>query len=272
MRNGEDYSCYLSQKTLNNRNKTAKKTCPQCRRKFVRLDTHLRNSATCRSHPLPSHLASPPSSNTTPPSPACSSPCDVYEHSGSLAPQTDTQIFPIPRYPDLSNSQTTPDTHNPEETIPEDQTQSRTQTFHNPNSSDQSTGNSQHLSFLKLPRSPNDWQKANEELATTVVPAAISCSTVDEKNKILCEGVYQYFSQMFGTQTKQAHHTKGWRRHNRRLKKLTKLKNESRRELRKAKKDSLDEATIRTVAREFHRLLRLHSKESKISNKSKANM
>ena len=108
----------------------------------------------------------------------------------------------------------------------------------------------------------------DEELATTVVPAAISCSTVDEKNKILCEGVYQYFSQMFGTQTKQAHHTKRQRR----LKKLTKLKNESRRELRKAKKDDLDEATIRTVAREFHRLLRLHSKESKVSNKSKANM
>ena len=120
--------------------------------------------------------------------------------------------------------------------------------------------------------SSNDWLKANEELASTVVPAAISCSTVDEKNKILCEGVHQYFSQLFGTKAKQAHHSKRARRHNRRLKRLTQLKNESRRELRKAKKDGLDEATMRTVAKEFHRLLRLHSKESKLSNKSKANM
>ena len=214
-------------------------------------------------HHPPIPLAGSPSSDTTPPSPACSSSGDIDEHSGILAPPNDIQLPPIPRPP--------PDTHNPEETIP-DQTHSRIQTPHSPTSSNQSTGNSQHLPFLNLPGSPNDWLKANEELASTVVPAAISCSTVDEKNKTLCEGVYQYFSQLFGTKAKQAHHSKRARRHNRRLKRLTQLKNESRRELRKAKKDGLDEATMRTVAKEFHRLLRLHSKESKLSNKSKANM
>ena len=81
MRNGEDYSCYLSRKTLNNRNKAAKKTCPQCRRKFVRLDTHLRNSATCRipTCTLPSPMASPPSSQNdmTPPSLAEHQPAEI---------------------------------------------------------------------------------------------------------------------------------------------------------------------------------------------------
>ena len=39
-----------------------------------------------------------------------------------------------------------------------------------------------------------------------------------------------------------------------------------------AKRDGLDESTVRTVAQEFHRLLRLHSRESRLSAKSRAKM
>ena len=36
------------QKTLSKRNKSIKKTCPKCQKVFARLDTHLKNSATCK--------------------------------------------------------------------------------------------------------------------------------------------------------------------------------------------------------------------------------
>ena len=114
---------------------------------------------------------------------------------------------------------------------------------------------------------------ADEELPVSVVPAALSCSTVDEKNEALCEGVYHYFSQRFGTQQQTACKPKQRRRENqRRLKKLTLQKNEARKKMRMAKRDGLDENTVRMVAQEFHRLLSLHSKESRLSAKSRAKM
>ena len=48
-RNGRDYDHLLSQKTLAKREKTRKSSCPNCGKSFLRLETHLRNSATCKS-------------------------------------------------------------------------------------------------------------------------------------------------------------------------------------------------------------------------------
>ena len=41
---------------------------------------------------------------------------------------------------------------------------------------------------------------ADEELSTSLVPAVLLCQTVDEKNKALYDGVYQYFSHCFGAE------------------------------------------------------------------------
>ena len=49
-RNGSDYSQYLAPKTLAKRSQKRKKMlCPKCKKLFVRLGTHLKNSATCKS-------------------------------------------------------------------------------------------------------------------------------------------------------------------------------------------------------------------------------
>ena len=48
---------YLSAKTLNKRVAATPKFCPKCHKRFLRLDTHLRNSASCKdllTVPLPS--------------------------------------------------------------------------------------------------------------------------------------------------------------------------------------------------------------------------
>ena len=50
-RNGRDYSHLLSKKTIHKktRPRSAKANfCPRCHKRFSRLDTHLRTSATCR--------------------------------------------------------------------------------------------------------------------------------------------------------------------------------------------------------------------------------
>lgn len=50
-RNGRDYSSFLSKKTLAKKTRSSCKShsCPKCHKRFSRLDTHLRISATCRS-------------------------------------------------------------------------------------------------------------------------------------------------------------------------------------------------------------------------------
>ena len=48
-----------------------------------------------------------------------------------------------------------------------------------------------------------EWSQANEHLATVVVPQVLSASSVDEKNLALCEGIYSYFSRMYGVWRKE---------------------------------------------------------------------
>ena len=47
-RDGRSYDHLLSKKTLDKRNRKTKAECPSCRKSFLRLDTHLRNSTACK--------------------------------------------------------------------------------------------------------------------------------------------------------------------------------------------------------------------------------
>lgn len=210
------------------------------------MDTHLRNSATCKIVPSPSPIASSPPSQD-----------DLTPPTKAEAPATN-----------LLKNQTPPNHRSsPACGLTEHQATG------SPTSSLNTSTPSQHLPFLKLPRTTEEWMSADEELSVSVVPAALQGSTVDEKNEALCEGLYHYLSQKFGTQQKSVRKPRQRRReHPRRLKKLTQQKNEARKKMRQAKRDGLDENTVRTVAQEFHRLLRLHSKESRLSAGSRAKM
>ena len=126
----------------------------------------------------------------------------------------------------------------------------------------------QQLPSLKLPRNSDEWEAADEYLSVHVTPAVINASTVDEKHTAFCEGVYQYFSQKFGTRS-TGKHKMNHRRHARHVKNVTEQKNEARRKMRKARREGQDEVAIRNHAKEFHKLLRLHSKENKAQLKTK---
>ena len=132
---------------------------------------------------------------------------------------------------------------------------------------------SQHLPPLRLSLTVEEWQLADEVMSVTVVPAVLLCETVDEKNIALCDGVYQYFSQHFGTARQvQRKGPRQDKEQSSRLKKITQQKNYARKKLRDVKKYGTDETAIRVAAREFHRLLRLHSKESRLSYRSRASL
>ena len=47
---------------------------------------------------------------------------------------------------------------------------------------------------FNCPNNDDDWLKADEYLAQNVIPLFLSASLIEEKNKILCEGIYEYFS------------------------------------------------------------------------------
>ena len=91
-RNGRDYSCYLSQKTIDKRASHSKnKPCPHCGKQFSRLDTHLKNSAQCKtsSASIPSlttndqlqdSLSPPPSVHTSDTQASHESPPDLPKH------------------------------------------------------------------------------------------------------------------------------------------------------------------------------------------------
>ena len=225
---------YLAQKTLEKKSKKgSRKACHKCHKMFARLDTHLKNSATCKS--VASSILSPPPPISSDPLP-----------SPSLDPHTPTtaSTHPTPSPPPVPNNLAT----------------------------DNSTSHPNQLPPFGLPRSSDAWIEADEILSTTVVPAVLSAPTVDEKNRELCEGVYQYFSQKYGTKRSFRTPRKRPRKHARCLKTVTKQKNEARKQMRKASREGCGENTIRTLANEFHKLLRLHSKEKKAQLKSRVRM
>ena len=142
-RHDRDYSSYLSKKTLDRKAKTgnSRKSCPKCHKKFLRLDTHLKNNPFCKSTEPPqiSPLTSPcniqdqplPSNNTDEPTS-----CSLSE------PTSDSATSDIPNTPTQNELPTR---------LP-----------------------------LKLPSSQEDWLQANTFFADQLVPQCLSASSPDE--------------------------------------------------------------------------------------------
>ena len=53
--------------------------------------------------------------------------------------------------------------------------------------------------FLKLPSSQKDWAEADLHSQENSVPAVVSEPSIQVKNRILCDGIYAYFSERYGT-------------------------------------------------------------------------
>ena len=120
-----------------------------------------------------------------------------------------------------------------------------------------------------------EWEEDNSSLTQTLVPAVLQAHCVDDKNKILCEGIYGYFASKYGTiqinrnKVRSAQHP---RKHKQTIKRITKEKNMARMELRRAMKDGKEDDIIKDVARKFHKLIRFHSRTKKEQLKARLSL
>ena len=201
-RNGRNYIQYLSKKTQQDRERSNRNKihiCPRCYRKFRRLDTHLRNSATCK-------LESP-LSTTTPAhcTPTLDDSCPTT--SVDQSPQASTSIL---------------------------------QPHH------------QLKPPLKLPSTDEDWMKANVYFQEHVVPAVLQSTTVDMKNATLADGVYAYFSGLYGTKARRQRKRRLRQdKIDRELKKVSELLTKARKEFRNAKRMGYTRDAVVPIAQNF---------------------
>ena len=241
-RAGRDYQAYLSKRTLSKKAKHAKKEpCSNCGRLFSRLDTHLRNSAQCRK---PSSegldLRQLPSSQ------------ELTDMPSSDTPQEESHSY-------------IPEEHQQSQTCEEQQLRLEMGT-HQPELSQQNvppvdipTDVSPKKPFV-CPMSGDEWQAADEHMAKTVVPQVLAARSVEEKNRVLCCGVYSYFSTTFGTFSHKGGKRKRSKRINQSITVLRNERNRARQQLRKAKENSKDPHVIRELANRFHQYLRQFNK------------
>ena len=170
-RDGRDYSQYLAPKTLKKRSQSPKKAkCPKCDKYFMRLDTHLRISASCRSIPPPSPH---PIYSTLMP---CATPSQGYLHQ----PTSEAAMFFTPH-----NSNFTASANETTDNIP---------------------CKPKVKGHLLLPKTTEGWKEANDYLENTLVPAVMAAPTPQMKHDILIKGIYSYFSSACGTRPLQKVH------------------------------------------------------------------
>ena len=121
-----------------------------------------------------------------------------------------------------------------------------------------------------MPQPDEDWEADNTALGSTLVHQVLAAQSVDDKNMVLCAGIYNYFTLDKGTRRKSG--KKSAKKHNRAFKRLTQDKNRARRELRAVRREGKEEGIIKEVARRFHQLIRLHSKAKKEQMRSRLNL
>ena len=128
----------------------------------------------------------------------------------------------------------------------------------------QVTISSSQLRPFNHPQSPDEWQVANEDLANTIVPAVLAAPTVEEKNRVLCEGIFNYFTAKFGPRTQKARRkSKSHTSQKETLATLRGKRNKARNNLRRAKRQGAHPTDLETLATAFHQFLREYNKVSR---------
>ena len=229
-RQGRDYSMYLSKKTQQKSKKGGvRKTCTKCLKSFVRLDTHLKNSASCK------YVPSLTSTLTEHQNPALNRPS---------SPRSEQDSHPQ----NISHSGNCVNQH---------LNQHPSHTF------------SSKASLL-LPTTKEDWAKADEHFRDHLVPQILETTSVDEKNRLLVNGIYEYLALHCGHRTKgssrnskQQGQTR--KKHDRALKRVTELKRKAKKDFRQAQQTGLPQENIHALAKNFFDLVRQQSKLKKTS-------
>lgn len=104
----------------------------------------------------------------------------------------------------------------------------------------QAQANSCRREHFKCPKSSDEWLEADEQLAESVVPAVLAAVSPEEKNKVLCDGIYSFFSSKYGTRSVKKYKRRKAKRDGKILIKIREERNKVRRELRMAKNKEVE--------------------------------
>ena len=184
------YLQYLSETTLAKKTKAKNQQCSQCKKWFKRLETHTRCSAQYKQVSFNFNV-----------SPLSSIPL-VDPHSAALHG------------------------HNIQLHHHNIQLQGHNIQLHQ--KSNCCSPYSDFLNPFNCPTSAEEWARAYQEMARSVVPTVLAATSVEEKNQLLCNGIYNFFSSSYGTRAKGKQRTiKKSKQYNRSLhKSVSKIKDE----------------------------------------------
>ena len=230
-RNGADYSCYLSTKTIRKRASSSqpRQRCPKCSRLFKRLETHLRTSATCKA--LSSSISTLPTAVGS-----HNKAVDTAGRAPSPVPLHESECKEVTRLHIATTC----------------------------------TGVTYHRERLRLPKTTEGWAKVNS-LLHTVVSDVVKEKDLNMKNKALCDGVYSVFATNCGTKPIHSHQSTQYKPHNRSLKKLKKHKISAKRALRAARRECKSSEEVRELNQLYRRAVRKYYKAIKKSHKMARN-
>ena len=122
---------------------------------------------------------------------------------------------------------------------------------------------------MKLPTSTEDWNSADNAMASELVPRVCGEYNIDATNAILVNGIYQYFSQRFGFVSVACKHRRHKARISRQLIKLKQQKKEARKAVRLAKRSSeCDSDILLSLVRAFRKSVTVIRKIKRLEQKT----
>ena len=130
------------------------------------------------------------------------------------------------------------------------------------------------LPRMKLPQTLEGWAEADRYMQANIVPGVLMQENVDVMNQMLCQGIHSFFTSKYGTikaNQKHQHLLKAQNRKNA-LKEVQMEKNEVKKRLRRLRREGNSAEEVKTLAYEFHHLIRKHSKLSRKEKKAERQM
>ena len=291
-RDGRDYLPNLAKKTLDKKARSElpkKLRCPKCHKLFLRLDTHLRKNPFCKSvkdfgKVLTSDSCFQPlSNNPSETIPQTSLLIDI--HSPTLASSTELTNSQLQLEPQSHNKHSMhnfPNAHPPSQSLTflscqtttyiQEKISSTTPPYTLAGTLTPSISAGHHNSKypIKLPGSEAEWMEADKHFLVYLLPAVQLASCVEDKYKILADGIFNFFSSRYGChRRKEKNNSKPSKgpKHDRALKKIKQLKTKAGRDFRHAKKNGALVDDMQTLAKNFFNLV---WQQSKMVKKSRA--
>ena len=228
-------------------------SCPICHKNFRRLDVHLRWNPQCRD-PVSADKSSPVRK------------LQQNQHSELLADVTQTidkthpSIIPTSESPSHQNI-SFPTQQQPHTPSPSPPTCIQSPTYPTPaHHTVDSTIPSK--APLRVPQTSDAeaWSLCEDFIQSFLLPHVMRERQIEEKVKVFSDGLYTFLGSNFGYIHRVRKATKRVRGHERKLKQLRADKNTVRRKFREAVRNCEPKSIISSLASEYHKLVRMHSK------------